>query len=535
MYSIKRTNMPEIKPQRSMQVLPGLMVLACSVLMAPVADAAKPKVAISKPAAAIEGSTVNLNGSGTDADSDNLSFTWIQTKIKPGTPTVTIENATAAAASFKAPVIVRTNTPTKPLSLSFELSVNDGTATVKKSVAVTVKPDANKLPVADAGVTRTVNWDAAASGVTLDGSKSKDEDGNIVKRQWKLLTKKAQLPKKAVIKLTNANTENASFTLTSPDQNNPVDLEFELTVTDNDKKTNKATVGVTVSQAQSVPAPVAKAGEDQNVTSGATVNLNGGASTGADSYLWKQTAGTPTVTLTADTAAAASFTAPTVTTATPLTFELTTTNASGSTKDTVVVTVAPKVLALPVAKAGDDQNVASGATVNLSGSASTGADTYAWAQTAGTSVTLSSTNTAATSFKAPTVTQATQLTFELTTTNTAGPSKDTVTVSVSPAVVGALTAELGLPVGDIDINDPANPVVKNITGGTAPYSVTYDWGDGQTSEPKALDAGKNTDTGEHFYAADGSYNVKVTVTDAVNAKVELPGSIKATSSVAECK
>lgn len=532
MHSIKRTNMPEIKPKRSLYVLPGLMVLACSVLMVPVADAAKPKAVISKLVPAIEGTTVSLDGShSSDADNDKLTFTWKQLKGV----SVSLDKADTATASFKAPVIVRTNSPTKPISLSFQLSVNDGTATVNKTVAVTVKPEANKLPVADAGSDRTVNWDAAGAGVTLDGSKSKDEDGKIVKHQWKLLTPKA-LPKKAVFKLNSANTEKASFTLTSQTQSSPVDLEFELAVTDNDKKVSKATVHVIVSQVQVVPAPVANAGADQNVTSGATVNLNGGASTGADSYLWKQTAGTPLVTLSGDSTSTASFTAPTVTTATPLTFELTTTNASGSTKDTVVVTVAPKALPLPVANAGVDQSVAGGATVNLSGSASTGADTYAWAQTAGSPlVTLSSTNTAATSFKAPAVTQGTKLTFELTATNSVGSTKATVSVTVTPAVVGALAAELSLPVGDIDINDPANPVIKNITGGTAPYSVTYDWGDGQTSQPKTLDAGKNTDTGEHYYAADGSYNVKVTVMDAANAKFDVTGSIKATTLVGQCK
>jgi hypothetical protein len=68
--------------------------------------------------------------------------------------------------------------------------------------------------------------------------------------------------------------------------------------------------------AQDVPnnQPVANAGSDQNVASAAVVTLNGAASSDADNdaltYKWMQTAG-PTVTLSSDTAAAPTFTAPT--------------------------------------------------------------------------------------------------------------------------------------------------------------------------------------------------------------------------------
>ena len=59
----------------------------------------------------------------------------------------------------------------------------------------------------------------------------------------------------------------------------------------------------------------------------------------------------------------------------------------------------------PVASAGADQSVLSGALVTLSGTASTDPDgdslTFAWSQTGGTAVTLSNANTASPTFTAP--------------------------------------------------------------------------------------------------------------------------------------
>src|SRR5262245_44424109 len=58
----------------------------------------------------------------------------------------------------------------------------------------------------------------------------------------------------------------------------------------------------------------------------------------------------------------------------------------------------------PTANAGADQTVAPGAAVTLNGSGTDpdgGALTFAWSQTSGTAVVLSSTTTASTSFTAP--------------------------------------------------------------------------------------------------------------------------------------
>ena len=154
------------------------------------------------------------------------------------------------------------------------------------------------------------------------------------------------------------------------------------------------------------------------------------------SYAWTQTVG-PAVTLSGANTATASFTAPSVSVATVLTFKLTVTDNQGATGfDTITVTVNPANQS-PTANAGPDQTVTAGALVSLPGS---GNDTdgtiasYAWTQTVGPAVTLSGANTATAGFTAPSVSVATVLTFKLTVTDNQGATGfDTITVTVNPA------------------------------------------------------------------------------------------------------
>lgn len=110
-------------------------------------------------------------------------------------------------------------------------------------------------------------------------------------------------------------------------------------------------------------APTANAGVDQNVTTNATVNLNGTASSDPDgdtlTFVWSQV-GVASVTLTGATTATATFTAPA--TAGALTFDLSVNDGHGGTDtDTVVITVsAPPPLcgngALDAGETCDDGN-----------------------------------------------------------------------------------------------------------------------------------------------------------------------------------
>lgn len=89
----------------------------------------------------------------------------------------------------------------------------------------------------------------------------------------------------------------------------------------------------------------------------------------------------------------------------------------------------------PVANAGPDQTVESLSVVTLAGSGTNTPTSYAWTQTSGTAVTLSSTSSAAPSFTAPADYAGQVLVFSLTVTNATGTSSaDTVIINVNPHI-----------------------------------------------------------------------------------------------------
>ncbi|MEU8656010.1 PKD domain-containing protein [Actinoplanes philippinensis] len=186
------------------------------------------------------------------------------------------------------------------------------------------------LPVANAvAVTGAV----AGQRVTLDGAGS---TGAIDAYSW------TQTGGPAVI-LTGAATPTASFVATQAGT-----YDFRLIVSGPGGASLPVTVHITVTGA--APA-VAKAGADQSVVRGRTVALDGSASTGAETYQWRQVSG-PAVTLTGATSAKPTFAYPALTlpaapgpNATyvynndPVVLELTATNPAGSS--TARVTVRP--------------------------------------------------------------------------------------------------------------------------------------------------------------------------------------------------
>jgi hypothetical protein len=172
------------------------------------------------------------------------------------------------------------------------------------------------------------------------------------------------------------------------------------------------------------------AGADQEVLSGATVTLDGGASTGpVTGYSWTQTAG-PAVELTGADTKTATFTAPTVDPDATLTFELTVTGAGGPSTNPVNVKVLGSAPAVSADAGADQTGVVQDSTVALDGTASTNASSFAWTQTAGPAVTLTGAGTSKPTFKMPKGTD--KLTFQLKASNAAGSSTDTVDITPKP-------------------------------------------------------------------------------------------------------
>ena len=193
--------------------------------------------------------------------------------------------------------------------------------------------------------------------------------------------------------------------------------------------------------------PLANAGLDQGVDTGAEVTLNGAVSSDPDtgdtlSYAWTHTltdGNPPTTAITLTDTVRPTFTAPA--TAATLTFSLIVTDDddAASPADTVTITVTVPNQR-PVANAGPDQpNAVVNREVTLSGSGDdpdgdNSALIYFWGQASGLDVDLSNDRAVSTTFTPP---RAGTYIFNLTVTDTGTPSmlatdKVTVTVSAVP-------------------------------------------------------------------------------------------------------
>ena len=294
-------------------------------------------------------------------------------------------------------------------------------------------PSTNQPPVADAGEEQFVFGNEI---VTLSGLGSSDADGTVVSYHW---TQTSGPP----VAFSGANTPNASFI--APEvafENLLEELEFQLTVTDDDGASDTAVVlVVAIYDPGTNEPPTADAGFDQMVSENILVTLSGSA-TDSDGtvtdYFWLQISGVQVLLFDADTFNP-SFTAPEVDSEAELVFELNVLDDElGFAMDTVTITVLNAVSNTPpVADAGRDQTVDANTPVTLLGSGSDADGTivsYRWRQTSGTPVALSGASTQTASFTAPDVDSDEELVFELTVTDDGGASDvDTVTVTVRAA------------------------------------------------------------------------------------------------------
>jgi hypothetical protein len=358
-------------------------------------------------------------GNSSDPNGSPLSYSWTQI----AGPVVELNNPSSQNPSFSAPEI------DEQQSLIFQLTVtnDEGIESKPDNVTVIVNPLAS--PLADAGQDQSVQSDDT---VQLDGAGSSANGGSpIVEYRW---TQKEG----PSVTLDNPNSATPSFT--ALDTDDPVNLVFELVVTNEDGvESEPDSVTITVNP---IIQPIADAGANQTVHSGDMVQLDGTASSANDGspiaiYKWSQTQG-PTVTLDDPTSATPSFTSPETIVEENIVFELVVTNEDGVESEPDSVTVFVKPVLLPIADAGPDQEVNSSQQVQLDGSNSTDPNgsslTYSWNQTSGPEVNLSEQSSSNPTFTAPEVNEQTDLTFQLTVTNeeelTSEP--DEVIITVKP-------------------------------------------------------------------------------------------------------
>jgi large repetitive protein len=342
-----------------------------------------------------EKTAVALNGSGTDADNDPLTFHWSQDSGYP----VTLTGADTATPTFTAPEV---QPGQNDLPLVFKLVVNDGFTDSAPSYMTVDVLNINDPPVAlakagvDPNVTMvgTVNVNGGDT-VYLDGTSSSDINGDTLSYSWTELSHS--------ITITNANSATASFTAPNISQG----YDFQLIVYDGEFYSEPSIVHVNVAHVNH--APLADAGPDQTAPAYSEVDLDGTNSGDTDgdklTFSWQQTGGSA-VTLTGADTSTPSFTAPKVGTAgEDLTFDLTVSDGSLSSTDSVTIHVSYVNLP-PVADAGPGQTVDENTIVTLDGSASSDPDnnplTYSWVQIGGNhTVALSDATAPNPTFQAP--------------------------------------------------------------------------------------------------------------------------------------
>ena len=412
------------------------------------------------------GRSHELDGSGSRiASGRSLKYAWTQLASHSDCTGTVSRVATVSGADTDTLTFTAENIGDQPGDLQtfkhlFQLTVtavNDTTGaetgeTATDIACLTVVPP-NASPVAEAGSPQTVD---PGELVELTGATATDADGNdtIASHVW---TRTGGTMNQSV-SITNATSLTMAEFVAEPRTLAPgaADVEHIITLTVTDNRGEIGTDTVTITVMAPFAAPVANAGANQMVGSGAMVELDGMGSTfdrrRPISYAWTRTGGTGgSVTLSNADMQKSSFTADTLmerdADVTHI-FTLTVTDSSGAIDtDEVMVTVnAPNLAPMVTITAPDGSpvklEVASGEAVTLVGSGRDDDGTissYAWVRTGGTGQTnlpLTGTDTEQLGFVAdslePGELDVTHI-FTLTVTdNDGGTHTATVTVTVTP-------------------------------------------------------------------------------------------------------
>ncbi len=369
----------------------------------------------------------------------------------------------------------------------------------------------NQAPTANAGSAQTV---LANATVQLDGSGSSASNNNPLTYQW---TQTAG----TTVALSNATVVQPTFTAPA----NPTSVTFQLVVNDGLTNSSPATVTITVSSSSNLALFATATASSQNTSTNQTANkaidgvIDGypgdytkewaTAGTGAGSWLKLTWTSPQTVSrivlydrpnlndqITGGTlqfsdgssvavgtlnnngsAVTLSFTAKTVTSV-----QLIITSVSAPTQNVGLSEIqvyggTGGTSQPPVANAGSAQTVSVSSTVLLDGSGSSDPNnsplTYQWTQTAGPTVTLSSSTAVQPKFTAPA--SPTTLTFQLVVNNgQANSSPVTVTITTNNSPDLALSATATASSQNTSTNQTANKAIDGVIDGY-PGDYTKEW------------------------------------------------------------
>ncbi|MBC2715033.1 MAG: hypothetical protein HF978_06960 [Desulfobacteraceae bacterium] len=271
-----------------------------------------------------ETTMVALDGSDSlDPDGDSLIYQWHQISG----PAVSLNDAFISTPILWSPSI---GEQVSPATVIMELTVADTEGQTSTDRVEIIVDDVGQAPIAKAGNDMSVY---ERQTVTLDGSESKDLDGEVT-YLW------TQTSGPTVI-LSDVSAASPTFTVpaVNPDFNV---LTFRLMVEDSDGLVTFDEVAVTVDP--STEPPVADAGSDQEVDEGDMVILDASGSSDPDdgikSYLWEQVRG-ELVVLSDNLAQKPAFEAPEISeSVVVLRFKLTVEDYSGQQRsDSVAITI----------------------------------------------------------------------------------------------------------------------------------------------------------------------------------------------------
>ena len=340
------------------------------VNVAPTANAGADQSVYSNSVATLDGSL------SSDPDSDVITFYWSLVS-QPAGGTAVLDDSAAVTPSFTADRVG---------SYVFQLVVSDGkldsladTVTIISALEVV-----NQAPAANAGLDQEV---LLGSVVTLDGTASSDPDGDAVSYQWSVISP-AGVDDSIL----------SSVTAPSPSFNATVIGSYTLQLVVSDGQLTSAPDTVSVIVGYPNRAPIAEAGNSQQVSIASTVILNGSGSSDPDgdalTYQWSLVGNTSGVSLSNSTNAMPSIS---LTEYGSFVVQLVVNDGLlSSVPDTVTLDVVNRQ---PVANAGADVSVQANELLTFDGSASYDPDgsslTYNWVLTTvpdGSVAALSGTN-----------------------------------------------------------------------------------------------------------------------------------------------